>query len=300
MSIYLFLLCFKAASLQVVQRIERTASTMTLASNDPLLVLRQAINSKTTITYLHNDEPVPTLLHATHISLGSAILPKSGPTRYTKPGAADALLPNDFYTLEAIYLAWLLRDAPGADYMRQARECGLAVGFVSVTERKNVVEWLEGKVNDLDRIKPLAPGASITLSSPSINLDSCSQKSPQHHPAHRHNQSSLSQHRSPHQNAPLSMPQTLYHHLNDVISQMHRMPRWLNGLEPTRSSCETETRSCGAPNSMCVVFIIHHRRRRTVFCRTFRHCIRGILRNSRSSERPNLEQRPPQSHPLDQ
>lgn len=162
MSIYLFLLCFKAASLQVVQRIERTASTMTLASNDPLLVLRQAINSKTTITYLHNDEPVPTLLHATHISLGSAILPKSGPTRYTKPGAADALLPNDFYTLEAIYLAWLLRDAPGADYMRQARECGLAVGFVSVTERKNVVEWLEGKVNDLDRIKPLAPEESTT------------------------------------------------------------------------------------------------------------------------------------------
>ena len=29
--------------------------------------------------------------------------------------------------------------------MKQAREQGLAVGFVSVTERKRVVDWLEGK-----------------------------------------------------------------------------------------------------------------------------------------------------------
>ena len=53
-------------------------------------------------------------------------------------------------------MAWLLRDAPGAEYMKQAREHGLAVGFVSVTERKHVVDWLEGKVQDSDRIAPLA------------------------------------------------------------------------------------------------------------------------------------------------
>jgi parafibromin len=29
--------------------------------------------------------------------------------------------------------------------MRQARENGLTLGFVSVTERKRVVEWLEGR-----------------------------------------------------------------------------------------------------------------------------------------------------------
>lgn len=57
--------------------------------------------------------------------------------------------------MEAIYLAWLLRDAPGAEYVKQARESGLAIGFVSVTERKNVVEWLEGKVSDHERVVSL-------------------------------------------------------------------------------------------------------------------------------------------------
>lgn len=63
--------------------------------------------------------------------------------------------PQDFFSLEAVYLAWLLRDASGAEYMKQARENGLAVGFVSVTERKSVVDWLEGRIADLERITPL-------------------------------------------------------------------------------------------------------------------------------------------------
>ena len=37
-----------------------------------------------------------------------------------------------------------LRDAAGAEYyMKQAREHGLGVGFVSVREREDVVDWLE-------------------------------------------------------------------------------------------------------------------------------------------------------------
>lgn len=39
--------------------------------------------------------------------------------------------------------------------MKQARDSGLAVGFISVTERKGVVEWLEGKSSDLESIVPL-------------------------------------------------------------------------------------------------------------------------------------------------
>lgn len=39
--------------------------------------------------------------------------------------------------------------------MKQARENGLAVGFVSVTERKSIVDWLEGKIVHHDRIVPL-------------------------------------------------------------------------------------------------------------------------------------------------
>jgi parafibromin len=77
--------------------------------------------------------------------------------------------------LEAVYLAWLLRDAPGAEYMKHARENGLVVGFVSVTERKNVVDWLEAKTSDYERIAPLSeesttppgtpPRTSLTLTS---------------------------------------------------------------------------------------------------------------------------------------
>lgn len=129
------------------------------STGDPLLTLRHAIKSKTPITYLTHGEPVSTLLAATHLSLSPVItLPKSSPTRYTKPGISNPSSAADVYTLEAVYLAWLLRDAPGAEYMRQARESGLTVGFVSVTERKSVVEWLEGKVADLERIRPLVSG----------------------------------------------------------------------------------------------------------------------------------------------
>lgn len=59
--------------------------------------------------------------------------------------------------MAAVYFAWSNKDAGSADYFRHARENGLAVGlFVSVTERKGVVDWLEGKVPDLDNIVPLA------------------------------------------------------------------------------------------------------------------------------------------------
>lgn len=124
--------------------------------SDPLLALRHAIKTKSPITYVANSEPTTSLLAASHIVLSPTLsLPKSTTTRYSKPGTS-ASSPSDFFTLEAVYLAWLLRDAPVAEYMKQARDNGLAVGFVSVTERKSIVEWLEGKVNDLKRIVSLA------------------------------------------------------------------------------------------------------------------------------------------------
>ena len=45
--------------------------------------------------------------------------------------------------------------------MKQARESGLAVGFVSVTERKSVVDWLEGKIPEHEKIVPLV-GESLS------------------------------------------------------------------------------------------------------------------------------------------
>ena len=121
--------------------------------HDPLLALRQSIKSKSKITYTTaSGSPCPTLLASTSLIINALPFPKNTRTRFRR-GAGGA---TDFYTLDAVYVAWLLRDAPGAEYMKQAREHGLAVGFVSVTERKHVVDWLEGKVQESDRIAPLA------------------------------------------------------------------------------------------------------------------------------------------------
>jgi len=50
--------------------------------------------------------------------------------------------------------------------MKQARESGLAVGFVSVTERKSVVDWLEGKIPDNERIVSLVVESTTPPGSP--------------------------------------------------------------------------------------------------------------------------------------
>ena len=144
------------------------------STSDPLLALRQAIKTKVPITYAANSEPTASLLAATHVVLSPTLsLPKSTPTRYSKPGTS-ASSPSDFFTLEAVYLAWLLRDAPVAEYMKQARENGLAVGFVSVTERKGIVEWLEGKVTDLKRLVPIAGASTREICSVIRVQGSCS------------------------------------------------------------------------------------------------------------------------------
>ena len=109
------------------------------AATDPLLALKQTLKSQTQIEYSS---------HTPQLKIGNNVFPKSTSTRYRKPG-------GDFYSIEAIYLAWLLKDATGAEYMKQTREHGLTVGFVSVTERKHVVDWLEGKTSDQDRVAPL-------------------------------------------------------------------------------------------------------------------------------------------------
>ncbi|KAJ7442643.1 RNA polymerase II-associated protein [Mycena latifolia] len=134
---------------------------------DPLLALRKAIKAKDTITYTQNGEPCQDLLSATHIVVSpTCTLPKSASTRYRKPGILMAAGPDDFFSVEAVYLAWLFQSAPGADYMKQARENGLAVGFVSVTERKNVVDWLEGKITDHERIVPLVADTTTPPGTP--------------------------------------------------------------------------------------------------------------------------------------
>ncbi|KAG5728261.1 Cell division control protein 73 [Termitomyces sp. T112] len=137
-----------------------------MSSTDALLSLRQAIKAKEPITYADGNGSCSTLLNATHLVISCVSLPKSSPTRYLKTGVTNATSPSDFFSLEAVYLAWLLRDAGGAEYMKQARENGLAVGFVSVTERKNVVDWLEGRSHENARIVPLPSDSTTPPGSP--------------------------------------------------------------------------------------------------------------------------------------
>ena len=133
-----------------------------MITTDPLDALRAAISSKYDITPVTSTgSSAGSLSSATHVRLSSSTtLPKSAATRLRKAGssATDPIAqPDGFFMLEAVYLAWLLRDTPGGEYMRQAREHGLpAGGFVSLTERKSIVDWLRRAIPALDSIVPLS------------------------------------------------------------------------------------------------------------------------------------------------
>jgi parafibromin len=133
------------------------------SSTDPLVALRTTLKSQTPISFTKDGEPTPSLNGATHIVLGSQSFPRNAPTRLRKPDAAaassaldPAAEPGAFFGLDAVYLAWLGREASGAEYVKEARDNGLSVGFVSVTERKTVADWLEGRSDELKGLVPLA------------------------------------------------------------------------------------------------------------------------------------------------
>lgn len=128
------------------------------STTDPLLALRDAIKTKSAVSYLVDDAPTPMLQSSTHISIPTAgteplVVLKSTPSRFRKPSSS-----TEFYTVGSVLACWLFREAGAAEYMRACREAGYAVGFVSVTERKGVVEWLEGGRSTHDRLARL-PGA---------------------------------------------------------------------------------------------------------------------------------------------
>jgi parafibromin len=124
---------------------------------DPLLALRQAISSQSPITYLNdNNEPCDTLQQAVWLVVTPDVkISKVAPTRFQKPNATTrdwVRHPEDFFAVQAVLLVWLTRDAPGGEYLKQAREMFAGAGFVSVTDRKPLVEWLEGRLDTLERI----------------------------------------------------------------------------------------------------------------------------------------------------
>ncbi|THV07383.1 CDC73-domain-containing protein [Dendrothele bispora CBS 962.96] len=145
-----------------------------MSSADALLSLRSAIQSKASISFAAADgSPTQNLSSAILIVLPSSqSFPKTTPTRLRKGS-------NEYYALEAVYLAWLLRNATSAEYMKQVRDNGVSTGFVSVTERKGVVDWLEGNVDDLPgRIASALPSSTSSAASVGAPKESASTTTP--------------------------------------------------------------------------------------------------------------------------
>ncbi|KAH9992792.1 RNA polymerase II-associated protein [Russula vinacea] len=139
---------------------------------DPLDSFRAAVSAKYDIKPVNaSGAPTGSLRSATHLRLSTAVtFPIHTPTRLRKVGSTatdPASEPDGFFMLEAVYLAWSLRDTPGGEYMKQAREHGFpAGGFVGLTERKSIVDWLKRAVTVLDSIVPLSESTTPPGSPP--------------------------------------------------------------------------------------------------------------------------------------
>lgn len=134
---------------------------------DALLSLRQSILSKKSITLLTEDQkPTSSLIEAAFIVLPqpsnanvpTATLSKSTATRLRKPNHTQTdpnTHPADFYGLDAVYLAWSMREAATTEYMKNARDSGISItNMVAITEKQSVADWLEGRTDNHPNIVP--------------------------------------------------------------------------------------------------------------------------------------------------
>ncbi|KAG8790448.1 accessory factor associated with RNA polymerase II [Ceratobasidium sp. 428] len=132
--------------------------------SDALNALRDATANNRPITFLENNVSSTALTPATtHVVLSPTVtVPRSKPTRFRRSAGSTATDPDanpgEFISIEALVLLWTLKSASASDYMRQARA---VPGYVTITERKGIVEWLEGKRAEHENIVPIG-GASDT------------------------------------------------------------------------------------------------------------------------------------------
>ncbi|ORY44642.1 RNA pol II accessory factor, Cdc73 family-domain-containing protein [Leucosporidium creatinivorum] len=136
-------------------------------TTDPLLLLRSALSTGNKINLLDaSGTEVFSLTSASTIAFPpyspSTTFPKSTPTRYLTGAVAHSSSgARPTYDLQTLLHAYLLRDSPVPEYMKQSREGG--VPFVSVTDRRFVVEYLGGKGSEEGeegRVLPLG-GAGV-------------------------------------------------------------------------------------------------------------------------------------------
>ena len=128
-----------------------------MSAHDPLDLFRQSISTALPPVLLTAaSEPSPTLSLAAYISFPQSSsapinIPKDAPTRYTaKAGSGD-----EFYNLGQVWLAYTERESGVREYLIKGQAGG--VGYVSVADRRGVVEFLVGENDGAGRV--LAKGA---------------------------------------------------------------------------------------------------------------------------------------------
>lgn len=113
-----------------------------MATTDPLDLLRRSISSDLPATLkTASGEDTDSLAAAASLSFPQAsgepvVVSKDTPTRYSRSDAKD-----DSYTIGQLWLAWTERDTGIRDYLVKGQAAG---GFVAITDRRDVVLYLQG------------------------------------------------------------------------------------------------------------------------------------------------------------
>jgi parafibromin len=123
-----------------------------MATMDPLDLLRQSISQNLPAT-LQTDagEPADSLASASVLSFPqpapqeAVTVPKDAATRYSRTDARD-----EFYSVGHLWLAWTERDTGVRDYLVKGQAAG--VGYVSITDRRGVVDFLQGASDSGPRV----------------------------------------------------------------------------------------------------------------------------------------------------
>lgn len=128
-------------------------------ATDILEALRRTVQAKEDVRLLNDaGNDAGSFKNATHLGIGPLTVARSAATRFRRPAstATDPTKePTGFYVISAIYAAWLFKDEPAAEYMKRCHDAGVTAGFVTVTDRKGLVDWLEGKRAEHEKIVPL-------------------------------------------------------------------------------------------------------------------------------------------------
>ncbi|CAD6568176.1 MAG: accessory factor associated with RNA polymerase II [Tremellales sp. Tagirdzhanova-0007] len=155
--------------------------------HDSLDLFRASISSFSPPVLLSAaSEPSPTLPLAAYISFPQSSsspinIPKDAPTRYTSKAESR----DEFYNLGQLWLAWMERESGVREYLIKGQAAG--VGYVSVADRRGVVEYLSGEGEGAGRvmrrgedaaIAPASTAASTTVESLPLALDSAAEAGP--------------------------------------------------------------------------------------------------------------------------